>query len=329
MQTLKGKPRRRTCRGRFSVFRGCAALMALAAISLPAAGQSIDAAKLAELQRIIANQQKMIEAQARTLGALKTRVDALQARSLATGKKVAKAVEQAERTAGPAKTVGSGNDNVKLTLSGQVSRVSFIADDGTESNIFHSDNENSSTRWRLVGSAKLSDDFAIGAKIEQDIGQTNNSSSVDIDQRTSASDVAFDNRHLTFYLDSKQFGRVWLGKGDTSSNNITQVDLSGTSVIEYSGLEDVGGGLKFRTAGVVTPDGPKVSGGSDATGSGVYSQFDGLSRRNRIQYDTPTIAGFKAGVTHVQGDAWDASLRYSAHYDAVGLKVAAGIAYWN
>ncbi len=54
---------------------------------------------------------------------------------------------------------------------------------------------------------------------------------------------------------------------------------------------------------MVTPDGPAMSGGSDALSSGVYSQFDGLSRRNRIQYDTPTIAGFKAGVTHVQGDA--------------------------
>jgi hypothetical protein len=85
----------------------------------------------------------------------------------------------------------------------------------------------------------------------------------------------------------------------------------------------------FRTAGAATPDGPAVSGGSDALSSGVYSQFDGLSRRNRIQYDTPTIAGFKAGFTHVQGDAWDASLRYGARYDSVGLKVAAGLAYWS
>ena len=210
-----------------------------------------------------------------------------------------------------------------------MNRVSFVADDGTESNTFHSDNENSSTRWRLVGSAKVTSDFKIGTLIEQDIGQTNNSSSVEIDQSTSASDVSFDNRHLTIYLDSKPFGRVWFGKGDTSSNNIAQIDLSGTSVIEYSGLEDVGGSFKFRTAGVVTPDGPTVSGGSDALGGGVYSQFDGLSRRNRVQYDTPTIAGFKAGVTHVQGDAWDASLRYSAKYEDIGLKVAAGLAYWS
>ena len=190
----------------------CAALTVLAALSLPAVAQSIDAAKLAELQRIIANQQRMIEAQARTLEALKTQVDALITKTRATEKKVTKAVEQVKRAVAPPKMVSSGNDKVKLTLSGQVNRVSFIADDGTESNTFHSDNENSSTRWRLVGSAKLTNDFKIGTLIEQDIGQTNNSSSVDIDQSTSAGDVSFDNRHLTFYLDSKKFGRVWLGK---------------------------------------------------------------------------------------------------------------------
>jgi hypothetical protein len=210
------------------VLYGCATLTAFAAASLSAAAQSIDAAKLAELQRVIANQQKMIRAQARTLETLKTRVDSLRTKTGATGNNASKA-------AAPPRMIGSGNDNVTLTLSGQVNRVSFIADDGTESNVFHSDNENSSTRWRLVGSAKISDDFKIGAKIEQDIGQTNNSSSVDIDQSTSASDVSFDNRHLTFYLDSKRLGRLWLGKGDTSSNNIAQIDLSGTSVIEYSG----------------------------------------------------------------------------------------------
>ena len=84
----------------------------------------------------------------------------------------------------PARTVTSGNDAVKLTLSGQVNRVSFAADDGTESNTFHSDNENSSTRWRLVGTARLDEDVTVGTLIEQDIGQTNNSDAVNINQET-------------------------------------------------------------------------------------------------------------------------------------------------
>lgn len=312
-----------------------AALLAFLALS-PSPGMSAEADRLDEFQRIIEQQQRMIEAQAKTLESLNKQIEGIKAATRSNAEAVAKSeqavkrvVRKAEAAATPPKTVTSGSDKVKLTLSGQVNRVSFVADDGTESNTFHSDNENSSTRWRLVGSSKLTDDLAMGMKIEQDIGQTNNSSSVNINTDTSVSDASFDNRHLTVYVDSKKFGRLWLGKGDTSSNNITQIDFSGTSVIEYSGLGDVGGSLLFRTNGADAPDGPAVSGGSDALAGGVYSQFDGLSRRNRIQYDTPTFAGFKAGFTHVQGDAWDASLRYSAKYEGIGLKVAAGLAYWN
>ncbi|MFQ6017062.1 MAG: porin [Kiloniellaceae bacterium] len=263
--------------------------------------------------------------------ALRLKVEELEAKQAETAKEAKEAKEAAERQplAAPQRVVTSGKDDVKLTLSGQVNRVSFFGDDGTESNFFHSDNENSSTRWRLVGSGRIDDEWSVGTLIEQDIGQTNNSSAVKIDQDSSVSDVSFDNRHLTAWLDSKRFGRLWLGKGNTASNNITQIDLSGTTVIEYSGLEDIGGGLEFRTDGAPAPDGPKVSGGSDAVGSGVYSQFDGLSRRNRIEYDTPTLMGFKAGFSHSQGDAWDATLRHSANFEQVGLKLAAGFGYWE
>ena len=126
---------------------------------------------------------------------------------------------EAQKGAAAAPAVSSGGDKVKLAVSGQVNRVSFLADDGTESNFFHSDNENSSTRWRLVGTARINEDFTAGTLIEQDIGQTNNSDSVTIDQATSAGDVSFDNRHLTVYLDSKRLGRVWLGKGNTRSSS--------------------------------------------------------------------------------------------------------------
>ena len=163
--------------------------LALAAVTLPVSAQTIDAAKLNELQRIIEQQQKMIEAQAKILESLKNQIEGIRAATRANADAVAKSeqavkqvVRKAESAATPPKTVTSGNDKVKLALSGQVNRVSFAADDGTEANTFHSDNENSSTRWRLVGSAKLRDNFAMGMKIEQDIGQTNNSDSVNINQ---------------------------------------------------------------------------------------------------------------------------------------------------
>ena len=239
--------------------------------------------------------------------------------------------QQAAPPVVPAKMVRSGKSKVALSISGQVNRVTMFADDGTLNSFFHSDNENSSTRWRLIGKAKIDSEWSAGLKIEQDIGQSNNSSKVHldfIDEDDSISDVSFDNRQMNVFVKSKSAGKLTLGKTDTVSNNIVQIDLSGTSVVQYSGANDIGADFRFRTEGflgvvpgVGVADGPTI----DA----VYSQLDGLSRRNVIRYDTPKFAGFTVGVSHAQGDLWDIAARYSANYKDAGLKVSAGIAYWE
>ena len=243
---------------------------------------------------------------------LQTRIDQLES-------------QQAAPPVVPAKMVRSGKKQVTLSVSGQVNRVSMIADDGTLNSFFHSDNENSSTRWRFIGKAKINSDWSAGLKIEQDIGQSNNSSGVEInftDEDDSISDTSFDNRQMNVFIKSKSAGKLTLGKTDMASNNIVQIDLSGTSVVQYSGANDIGADFRFRTEGVLgAGDGPSI----DA----VYSQFDGLSRRNQIHYDTPTFAGFTLSASHGQGDLWDIAGRYKANYKQAGLKVAAGIAYWE
>ena len=230
------------------------------------------------------------------------------------------AVAQAKKV----QEVTRGKSGVLLTLSGQVNRLTWAADDGTESNWFHADNENSSTRWRLIGKGKIDEEWSVGTLIEQDI-QTNSSSANFIQQKTSsgaADSVSFDNRHMLFYVDNKRLGRFIFGRGNMASNNIVQIDLSGTTVIEYSGLRDIGASLKFRTEGFGPgSDGPTVG--------SVYSQFDGLSRRQRIEYQTPRVAGFAVWIAHGQGDLWDVAIRYWANFKEAGLKVAAGAAFWS
>ena len=248
--------------------------------------------------------------------------------------------QQAAPPVVPAKMMRSGKKQVTLSMSGQVNRVSMIADDGTLNSFFHSDNENSSTRWRLIGKAKIDSQWSAGLKIEQDIGQSNNSSAVSITQESctanelgkasiskgcedgSISDTSFDNRQMNVWISSKSAGKLTLGKTDMPSNNIVQIDLSGTGMVQYSGANDIGGGFGYRTDGVLgAADGPKIG--------SVYSQFDGLSRQNQIRYDTPKFAGFTIGVASGQGDIWDVAGRYSANYKDAGLKISAGIAYWE
>ena len=127
---------------------------------------------------------------------------------------------------------------------------------------------------------------------------------------------------MNVYIQSKSAGKLTLGKTDMASNNIVQIDLSGTGVVQYSGANDIGGGFGYRTKGDLgSADGPSIG--------SVYSQFDGLSRQNQIHYDTPKFAGFMLSVSHGQGDIWDVAGRYSANYKQAGIKVSAGIAYWE
>ena len=247
--------------------------------------------------------------------------------------------QQAAPPVVPAKMTRSGKKQVTLSISGQVNRVSYIADDGELNSFFHSDNENSSTRWRLIGKAKIDSEWSAGLKIEQDIGQSNNSSgtSITLDDcrlavqgktdikggcEDNTTGKTFDNRQMNVWIKSKSAGKLTLGHTDMPSNNIVQIDLSGTGVVQYSGANDLGGGFKFRVAGTSgAATGPATS--------AVYNQLDGLSRKDQIRYDTPKFAGFSVAVAHGQGDIWDIAGRYSANYKDAGLKISAGIAYWE
>jgi hypothetical protein len=55
---------------------------------------------------------------------------------------------------------------VKLTVSGQVNRGVLFVDNGDTSDIFHVDNDNSSTRLRFVGTGTLTEDVTVGSQIE-------------------------------------------------------------------------------------------------------------------------------------------------------------------
>lgn len=214
--------------------------------------------------------------------------------------------------------VTSGKAGVKLSLSGQVNRGVLFIDNGPTEDVFHVDNDNSSTRIRFIGSGQLDDDITVGTQIEVQF-ESNSTADIRVGQDGSAVDGknSFTERKLELYVDSKQFGRLWLGQGDTASNGTSEVDLSGTSVVAYSGIADMAGGIAFSdSAGNL---GPRIN--------QAFSQFDGLSRLDRLRYDTPKFGGFKASVSAIEGGASDAALRFSGNF--AGTKVAAAAAYAN
>ncbi len=221
--------------------------------------------------------------------------------------------------AAPEPIVTSGKKGVTLTLSGQVNRAALLFDDGNKSHLTHVDNDNSSTRVRLVGEGRFSDRFKVGAQVEVQF-ESNSSASVNQFMEHGVGPNNFTKRKLEVYLDSTRFGRLWLGQGDTASNSASEVDLSGTGVINTSGVSDLAGGVIFR-------DAPGQPVPTDVTVGSAFSNLDGLSRDDRVRYDTPTWKGFQLSTSHIAGGAWDVAGRFSGKL--LDSKLAAAIAYWS
>ena len=212
------------------------------------------------------------------------------------------------------KTVTSGEDRIKLAISGQINRMVNIADDGVSTQVYHVDNDNSSSRVRFVGVGKLNEDLSVGTVMEV---ETESNSSADVSQiNQDTGIVGFKNRKTEAYFDSKRLGRLTIGKGSAASDGASEVDLSGTTVVAYSGIADLAGGLLFRDgdSGDLT----------DIQVNDVFVNLDGLGRKDRLRYDTPIIHGFTISGSAIEEEVWDAALRWGG--EGYGVQAAGALA---
>jgi predicted porin len=213
--------------------------------------------------------------------------------------------------------VGVPSQAVEFKVSGQINRMVMWADNGDESDFFHVDNDNSSTRFLFTGSQDIGNGMKAGIVWETEF-QSNPSNAVDIDQDNDGASPTLDERKFEAYFDGA-FGRITLGQGDGAANNTSETDLSGTSVVTYSGVNDTGGGLTWRDS-----DGNQIDGGLAI--DDTRNNFDGLSRNDRLRYDTPSFAGFKLAGSVTNGDAYELSAWYNQEWDGIG-KLAFSIGY--
>lgn len=218
-----------------------------------------------------------------------------------------------------------GSD-VTLRFSGQLNMGVLWYDDGGETNTFApADNDNSSSRVRL--------------QVFGDVGEWSMEGIAEVEYQPLASNVVsqFDDdpdwdfgkgnlRKLEAIFSSERFGAIWLGQGSMASDNSAEVDLSGTTVIAYSSIADTAGGQFFlRDDGTL----------SNITVSGAFSNFDGLGRKVRIRYDTPSINGFQLKTSYGQdalndddASLYDVAAVYSGEFQ--DFKLAGAVAYsWN
>jgi len=289
---------------RKAVFIFLGLLLVIWVYANPAAAQqgSSDAQKIESLERMIKQQQQQLESMQRQLNQLKQTAAEAQTKAQeakAEASQATTAVEsKIENYNAFRNIVASSPGKIKLAISGQVNRAINVIDDGKNIDAYFVDNDASNSRVRFIGTAQVTDDLTVGSRIEVAFAPNDSSQ---VNQNTEDSGDLIDERWAEVSLTSKRFGKLSLGKGDTASNNTAEVDLSKTDVVAYASIADIAGGMFFRQS----------SGDNSLTNvtvSDAFNDLDGLSRRDRLRYDTPTFYGFSLAGSLVSNQRWDGSL---------------------
>ena len=213
------------------------------------------------------------------------------------------------------------SDGTVIRFSGQLNMGVLHYDDGQDDFTNFVDNDNSSSRARFQ-ILSTSGDWKFESTLEAEyqplasnvVSQLNEEPDWDFPATNiRKAEVAFANEH---------FGKLWLGQGSMASDGTAEVDNSGTSVIAYSSLSDTAGGYFFRFAGDDL---------SDITVGSSFSNFDGLGRKLRVRYDTPTFHGFGLRTSYgedalagLNNPLYDVAAVYGGEFEQLDLDAAIG-----
>ncbi len=220
----------------------------------------------------------------------------------------------AAQSASDGRVVRPGEAGAELTVSGQVNRMVNIAQDGAGTEVFHVDNDASSTRLRLLGRARIAEAWHVGSRIEVQF-ESNSSAKVSQDDEQGVGPDSFTERKIEAWIRGDRFGELWIGQGDPASRGATSVDLSRTAIILSSGAENPSGGLQFRD------DNDQLSG---ITIGQVFDSFGGLGRDDRLRYDSPKFAGFHLSGAAIADGAWDLAGRFTGGFGGIRLRAVVG-----
>ena len=199
-----------------------------------------------------------------------------------------------------------------VRLWGQVNRAALFADNGTESEWFHVDNDSMPSRLGMAGdyAPAGSGGWTVGGQMELGV-KSDNSGEVVFGGPDPEFDI--DGRKIEAYFRHVKIGSVAVGQGDMASNGTAEEDLSGTYVAGYSQVRFAAASLVFGPA----TNGPTVK--------SVFNNFDGLHRDDRLRYDTPAWGGFTVSASVAGEDFYDAALRHGKKFGS--HQIASAIAY--
>jgi len=299
-------------------------ILVLGFFTIPAFAQETE--RMQELRQLIEVQQEQLQLQQQKLEEQQKKLE-LQDKQFDTQKQLLqelqlqlKSIVEEENTMvhEPAdKAVTSdGGERVKLGISGHVNRMVSIIDDGADTDAYFLDNDNSESQVRFVATTEPTDDLTLGGIIEYSVAPNR---SGNVDQLTQETGDIFDQRKVEVTFDSKRWGKLSLGMGNTASYGAGAVDLSETGVASYSTIVTIAGSMIFRES--------DTGDFSDVRIFEAFDSFDGQFYRNRLRYDSPRFRGFQISTSLISDDRSDATLWWGGQ--GYGFKAAGAVAIGN
>ena len=239
-----------------------------------------------------------------------------------------------------ATTVRKGNRVVSLTLSGHVDRAILWYNDGSTQGTRSVDNVNSTSRFRLQGSAKIAPNWSMGYYLEVELVTSGSFGTDQIESRRvlptqvgvaqangeGNSPLTMGLRQSHWYVKNDQLGTVSVGRLNSALKDGAGVELGNVAIIANSDLRINGGEMFTRTSG------KSDRGGLNAAGLGSLSTLRWTSlvpigddyRYDGARYDSPTLLGFTLTLSAADNTRYDAALRYAGEFSGLRLAGFAG-----
>lgn len=226
-----------------------------------------------------------------------------------------------------ATTARKGNRKVSLEIGGQVNQALMMWDDGVEDDTYGVTNDNSRTRFRFRGKAKINDDWQAGYALEVGVrsGRSNRFTQDDPEGLTTGGVFnSLDLRDSYWFLKSKTYGGLSVGFQGQASDTITESNLSQTKdFAKLSDMEDTGLGLFLRSS--TTREHSTSLSYFRLLGDAGDQPGDGDRRQNAVKYETPEWNGFTVSSSYSNTEFYDVAVRYAGEFG--GFKVLGGLAY--
>ena len=238
-----------------------------------------------------------------------------------------------------------GNRKLSLQIYGQVSEVIMWWNDGAEKNAYVQNNYATRNTVGFQGAVPIDNDWSAGFRLDLQVRAFRSSfaNQYALGENNGLTTQTYDTQSVTlryanWYLDSKTYGRISLGRDNDPALGIIGINLASPDGFAANGTNAgyANGGFFLRRKGTTGNGGLSGLNWQNfawiRNGDGPAS-LDYAQTANAAKYSSPFFlgrsaqSGFNVQAFWGQDDVWSTALRYAEDFGVV--RVAAGVGYSN